>query len=223
MENFTSGEKAAASRGNDVITREQLAAMYIFAKEMVNRNEDTRGRGDNALTRNAIKMNANTTMDDFRKLPSTRLADVLDLKPRTVSRTISKFKMIFNGNRQGTASESISPKYLKSFDEFSSMQIAEVLTMANEAINIQAESVREEEEAKNKKVKKENKGEILNMIKAQISTSFTDFKKKFEPAKAANMVISFLVNKYNVEAKVIKEIATKVYKLDPVSAKYFVK
>jgi len=136
---YSAGEKAAITKGQDVLTKQQLAAMYLAAKDAMGRSEDTRGRGDTALTRNAIKINKEESTD-FKKLSIPRLGDVLDLKPRTVSYTISKFRLLMQGNREGIHGNDLYEKIINAFDEFDKMEkegrAGEVYALAAEAVNI---------------------------------------------------------------------------------------
>jgi len=138
---YSGGEKAAITRGNDVLTKAQLAALYLAAKNAAGRSDDTRGIGDTGLTRNALKMNKEVDTD-FQKLSAPRLADVLDLKPRTVNYTLSKFRLLLQGNREGTESNVLYDKIIEAFDEFDAMEkkglSGEVYALASEAVNMGA-------------------------------------------------------------------------------------
>jgi len=164
---YSSGEKAALRKGQDVLTKPQLAAMYLAAKDAAGRSEDTRGRGDSGMTRNALKINKEENTD-FQKLSAPRLADVLDLKPRTVNYTLSKFRLLLQGNREGTESNDLYDKIINAFDEFEKMSAGEVYSLATEAVNMdagtersqkyaeesseQARKMREKIQARNKKI-----------------------------------------------------------------------
>ncbi len=224
---YSSGEKAAITKGQDVLTKPQLAAMYLAAKDAEGRSEDTRGRGDSGLTRNALKINKEESTD-FQKLSAPRLADVLDLKPRTVNYTLSKFRLLLQGNREGTASNDLYDKIINAFDEFEKMiqegRSGDVYLLASEAVDMnagtsrsdkfaeesyeQARKTRERIQARNRKII-QSTYEIYN----QVGGTFGE--------RAPKMVINKLSAEYGLSAEDLRTIIKTNLKNDPNLARKF--
>ncbi|MCK9446538.1 hypothetical protein M0Q50_06685 [bacterium] len=221
---LTKGEQAAISKGLDILTPEQMAALYLFAKEMESRGEDLRGNRDNFLTRNAFKMNADTTLNDFRKLPAIRMADILDINPRTSNYTISKFRLLLRGQREGIPSNIIYPKILNHFDMFEKMQPAEVLSLANDAININADTKRSEEYSFNMNAKSREQREKTIATDKKIGDDIVRLYKSLYPMfgdEAAHKAISKISKERGIEEKKLRTIVKTYLSKDPVLGKKF--
>ena len=220
---YSGGEKAAITKGQDVLTKPQLAAMYLAAKDAAGRSEDTRGRGDSGLTRNALKINKEENTD-FQKLSAPRLADVLDLKPRTVNYTLSKFRLLLQGNREGTESNDLYAKIINAFDEFEKMSVGEVYSIAMEAVDMnagtsrsdkfaeesyeQARKTRERIQARNRKII-QSTYEIYNQVRGTFGE------------RAPKMVINKLSAEYGLSAEDLRTIIKTNLKNDPNLARKF--
>lgn len=223
-ENLSPGERRAANQGLDVLTKSQLAAIYLAAKDAMGRSEDTRGRGDTGLTRNARKMTANVETS-FEKLSGYRLADVLSLKPRTVNYTMSKFRLLLQGNREGTESNVLYDKLINAFDEFEKMTPANVYALAIESVDLNADFSRSEqyqeqtaEQARLYKIKKDKEDKSKGN---EIRSYFSAYKQHMDPIKAAIKTANYYANKYNTTTDEIKRIAKLTFKNDPVFLKYW--
>ena len=224
---YSGGEKAAITRGNDVITKSQLAAMYLAAKDGMGRSEDTQGRGDSGMTRNALKMNKEENTD-FQKLSAPRLGDVLDLKPRTVSYTLSKFRLLLQGTREGIPGNDLYDKIINAFDEFEDMmkngRSGEVYSLAMDAVNMDAGTERSDkydDELANQGRKSREKIQKRN---EEIIRSTYDLYNKLRVAfgeRAPKMVINKLSAEHKLSAEDIRTIIKIGLKNDPNLARKF--
>ena len=224
---YSGGEKAAISRGNDVLTKPQLAAMYLAAKDAMGRSEDTQGRGDSGLTRNALKMGKEENTD-FQKLSAPRLGDVLGLKPRTVSYTISKFRLLLQGNREGIFGNDLYDKIINAFDEFKGMGdqglSGELYSLASEAVNMDAgteisdkwtEETSDQGRKSREKIQKRNAKIIQSTYEVynQLRGSFGE--------RAPKMVINKLASEYKLSPEDLRTIIKMGLKNDPNLARKF--
>jgi hypothetical protein len=220
------GQKAAISRGDDILSDGQYAACYLNAIQAMGRAEDTRGRGDTGLTRNALKM-VGKEQEDWQKISGAKLSIYLNLKPQTVERTVSKFKLLLQGERSGTESNVIWPELVASFDKFEAMPKGEVLAMAEEAIDSDGDDTAYREyldksNAASKETlakKKEQVGKRVDNFKRL----FTSLKNTFDPDKAARMAVTKFATENEMTTDEVMKMAFEIYKKDPVTMKYFKK
>jgi hypothetical protein len=220
---YSAGEKRALKQGFDVMTKPQLAAIYLAAKDAMGRSEDSRGRGDSGLTRNALKM-GKETVTDFQKLSAPRLADVLDLKPRTVNFTLSKFRLLLKGNREGTYENALYDKIIDAFDEFQKMPAGNVYSLAMEAVDINAGTERSDtfydEASEQGKKSREN----IKKRDKKISFSAIDLYNKLKDAmgeKTPKLVINKIAQEYDLPVDDIRTIIKNHLKNDPNLARKF--
>lgn len=123
-ETLTRGEKAAAAREFQIMTRPQLGVLYLAA--LGQNDENNKGKYLLGIP----------GMEGFGYLdPSSRsfeisvpaIADAIGLdSSRTAARTIKKFVLLINGQREATMEESIYPKLIKAFDDFASVNPKEL-------------------------------------------------------------------------------------------------
>ena len=219
------GQKAAVSRGDDILTDEQYAACYLNAVENLGRSEDQRGRGDSGLTRNALKMAGNQDENDFRKVSGAKLSIYLELKPQTVERTVSKFKLLLHGQREGTASNVIWPELAAIFDQFESMQKAEVLAMAENALNYSADDTayqayldKASASASKTKETKVNKTKTVGMA---VKSLYNSLKGGFPEDKAARMAVAKVAQEKGMDPAEVKTLAMEYMKTEPTLRKLF--
>ena len=220
---YSSGEQAAISRGNDVLTKPQLAAMYLAAKDAMGRSEDTQGRGDSGLTRNALKM-GKETVTDFQKLSAPRLGDVLDLKPRTVSYTLSKFRLLLQGNREGVYGNDLYNKIIDAFDEFEKMSVGEVYSIAMEAVNMDAGTERSDKFEEELAGQGRKTREKIQQRNAKIIQSTYDLYNQLRGAlgeRTPKAVINKLSAEYGLSAEDLRTIIKTNLKNDPNLARKF--
>lgn len=220
---YSSGEQAAISRGNDVLTKPQLAAMYLAAKDAMGRSEDTQGRGDSGLTRNALKM-GKETVTDFQKLSAPRLGDVLDLKPRTVSYTLSKFRLLLQGNREGVYGNDLYNKIIDAFDEFEKMSVGEVYSIAMEAVNMDAGTERSDKFEEELAGQGRKTREKIQQRNAKIIQSTYDLYNQLRGAlgeRTPKAVINKFSAEYGLSAEDLRTIIKTNLKNDPNLARKF--
>lgn len=190
------GQKAAASRGDNILTDEQYAACYLNAIRSLGRAEDTRGRGDTGLTRNALKMTKGGN-EDWQNISGAKLSAYLGLKPQTVERTVSKFKLLLQGQREGTEDNVIWPELANLFDRFESMPKAEVVSMAEEAIMNEPDMTAyqaylDKMNAKSKESLEKKKMTEKSMFDKTMSM-FKSLHSRFDGLKAARLAMNKLV------------------------------
>ena len=218
------GERRALAQGLDILSKSQMAAMYLAAKDAMGRSEDTRGRGDTGLTRNAKRMNAEV-QTDFQKLSAPRLADVLGLKPRTVNYTLSKFRLLLQGNREGTESNILYSKLINAFDEFEKMQVSEVFALANEAVDPNADYSRSEQYADEVAIQaKKSRENILKrnkIIGASAVSMFNSLRDRVGDEKAAKMTLNKIAAEKNITIEALRTIVKTYLKNDQVLARKF--
>ena len=219
---YSKGERAALSQGLDVLSKSQLAAIYLAAKDAMGRSEDTKGRGDTGLTRNALKISKETPTD-FQKLPAPRLADVLGLKPRTVNYTLSKFRLLLQGNREGTESNHLYDKVISAFDEFEKMSPGEVHALATEAVDPNADFSRSEEYEKEVALQGQKYRQNIKERNHKIGVDAYSLYNSYRPLgeKAPKKVIDTISQKYNMSANDIRQIIKTHLKNDPFLARKF--
>lgn len=220
---YSSGEQAAISRGNDVITKPQLAAMYLAAKDAMGRSEDTQGRGDSGLTRNALKM-GKETITDWQKLSAPRLGDVLDLKPRTVSYTLSKFRLLLQNNREGVFGNDLYDKIINAFDEFEKMSPADVYSLASEAVNLDATTERSDKWAEDTSDQGRKTREKIQKRNAKIIQATYDLYNQLRGVlgeKAPKAVVNKLSTEYKISPEDLRTIIKQGLKNDQNLARKF--
>jgi hypothetical protein len=224
---YSGGEKAAITRGNDVITKPQLAAMYLAAKDAMGRSEDTQGRGDSGLTRNALKINKEENTD-FQKLSAPRLGDVLDLKPRTVSYTLSKFRLLLQGNREGIQGNDLYNKIIDAFDEFEKMvkdgRSGDIYALASEAVNMDATTERSDKWFEETSDQGRKTRERIQARNNKIIKSTYDLYNQLRGAlgeRTPKAVINKLSSEYDLSAEDLRPIIKIGLKNDPNLARKF--
>lgn len=134
---MTAGELRAYNKGLDIMTEEQLAALYIKAQDRLKWAEETRRVEDQAqLT--VLRDERRTALEngDWTKATYGMLARAMDMKERTITRTVRKFKMLINPNL-ATDKESMYPKLTNAFEKFREMQEGRVKALADAAIDFE--------------------------------------------------------------------------------------
>lgn len=129
-EELTSGEKAALARDFQIMSKPQLAAIYLRALGKVKDNDYS------AYTVMIDGIQDFGEIDKEGKLKMTvpGFADAIGLDSNvTVSRTSKKFRNLITGEGE-TSGETIYPKIIRAFNEFSSRTPREVAVLASEAI-----------------------------------------------------------------------------------------
>ena len=213
------GELRALAQGKDVLSKSQMAACYLSAK-------NSKGRAEDANTtfagKMATRMNKNEEETDFQRVSIPRLADMLDLSVRTVSYTVSKFRLLLEGNREGTLGNVMYEKIIYYFDLFQKMQPGEVYSLALEAIDPDADFSRSEEfsEQSKKLAEKKKKSEKAKVnLAAEIVSIFNQYKPLGDE-KAAKQTLKVIENKYSMSRDEIIKII-KASKIEPSIKKIF--
>ena len=127
---LTSGEKAALARDFQIMSKSQLAALYLRALGKVKDNH----YGAYTIMIDGIKDFGEIDKEGVFNITGHSFADAIGLDSAvTVVRTIKKFRNLITGEGE-TAGESIYPKIVKAFNEFSSRTPREIAALASEAI-----------------------------------------------------------------------------------------
>lgn len=200
-ENLNAAELRSLAQGKNVLTKAQMAACYLNAKNAAGRSEDNK---TNFAARMARKMNKAEKETDFQRVTAPRLADMLDLSWRTVSYTVSKFRLLLDGNREGTISNVMYEKILYYFDLFEKMQPSQVMAIAMEAVDPNADYTQSEEaaesSAKYSKISQEKK-KASEKLKVDMINSLTSAFSQYKPLgeeKAAKRALAAMVTKYGI-------------------------
>ena len=131
-EELTSGEKAALTRGLDLMTKPQMAAIYLLAKGRSEENTD-----NHEYIRMIPGINlfgyVDETDRDFR-ITIPGMADAIGMdSDRTLTYTRDKFQNLINDIGE-TQSQSLSPKLIRAHDALSKMQLTNIVAIASDAI-----------------------------------------------------------------------------------------
>ena len=127
---LTSGEKAALARDFQIMSKPQLAALYLRALGKAKDNH----YGTYTIMIDGIKEFGELDKEGVFNLTGPAIADAIGLDSAvTVTRTVKKFRNLITGEGE-TSGESIYPKIIKAFNEFSSRTPREVAALASEAI-----------------------------------------------------------------------------------------
>lgn len=222
-EKLNAAELRSQAQGKDVLTKSQMAACYLNAKNAIGRAEDAK---TNFAGKMARKMNKVEKETDFQRVTAPRLADMLNLSVRTVGYTVSKFRLLLDGNREGTASNVIYEKILYYFDLFQRMSPGEVHGLALEAIDPDASYDRSEEfseqtseySKRTLEKKKEAERSKFHLVN-DLTAAFGQYRPLGEE-KAARQAIKSIMAKYGMDqASLIQAI--KSSKIEPSLRKIF--
>lgn len=130
-EELSSGERAAIARDNQVMSKEQLAALYLRALDKSENNEEPNYILSIPGMRDFAEVSEKTQKV---KLTNSALADAIGLESqRTISRTVNKFLNLINGIG-ATDSEIIYNKLQKAYNFFKTQTPSVIATIAGEAI-----------------------------------------------------------------------------------------
>lgn len=213
------GQKAALERGDDILSDAQYAACYVLAQRIIERGEDTQGRGDTGLTRAALKLNKDTT-ENWQDVSAAKLSVYLDLKPTTVSRTVTKFKKIILGDRENSESENIWPGLLELADRFKEMTNSALVALAEEAISGNLDFSKYEDyldtQGGSQKKARENKQERDKIIRRMIRDVFTSaYRATKDGTKSAKLAKSTVSNKHEITPEEVIQLAKEEFKKEP--------
>jgi hypothetical protein len=211
------GERAALSRGDQLISIEQMAALYLVAQTRFARRED---KSDTYAGRMAQRMNKEVDESDFREVGNGVLSDWLGLNPLTVSRTINKFLHLLSGTE--SHSEVIYDKIEKAFERFESMQEAEVLGLAESALNMDADdsisSAYLDKTRQYQEKSRENQKHLEKEVGDKVYSLFKSFRSAFrnkEPETLAMRAITQISNEMSLDPRKVKELTRKFLTQSP--------
>lgn len=210
---MSAGEKRAFDRDLQVISRPQLAAIYLKAL----------GRSEGEDGAYLVMIDGIKDFGEFN--PNTRafsitnpaFADAIGLKSvSTITRTVNKFVNLIDGVGE-TQQEIIYPKIISAYDYFSTKTPVQISNMAAEAIQDaneytlnrdKAETTRERSSIARAKKQKEDDllgGKVFSLINS-LKSSSSVFK---EPGKAQKLAIKKISSETNIPENKIKEYYKK--------------
>jgi len=210
--NLTSGERAAMSRDNQVISRPQLAALYLKAL----------GRAEGEDGAYLVMIDGIKDFGEFD--PNTRafmitnpaLADAIGLESTgTISRTVNKFVNLIDGVGE-TRGEILYPKVVKAFEVFSTMNPVQISNLAGDCIqNANEYTVNRDKAISSRDSSAKRREEILkkeDLIGQRVYSLINDLKRndlfKYE-GKAQRMAIGKISREIQETEDKVKEYYKK--------------
>jgi hypothetical protein len=140
---LTSGERAALARDFQIMSKPQLAALYLRALGKVRDNH----YGAYTVMINGITPFGKVTNEGVFNITNPAFADAIGLDSSvTVSRTIKKFRLLITGEGANSG-ESIYPKIINAFNQFRNRTPGQIAALAAEAIQDPATSTMNREAA----------------------------------------------------------------------------
>lgn len=225
---LTRGEKAALARGHQIMSEEQLAALYLAA---LGKSEDE------DVTKYISKIDG---MLDFAELDAktqkpkillAALADAIGMRSnRTMARTVNKFRNLIDGVGE-TDSETIYPKLTKAYEKFKKMTPDVIANIAGETIQDPANRTNRDAYELTSAKAKESRKAAEKLMKDRGEAVFTLFKsyveglkqfaaKKQKPfvlvdvvEKTVNRAVNTIASEYKMEADKVK-VAYEFYLKD---------
>lgn len=179
---LTSGEKAAITRGLQLMTKPQMAAIYLWAK---GKREEKGADYVKMITGIEPFGYIDETDGDFR-ITIPAMADAIGMdSDRTLSYTLSKFENLIK-NIGETPSQSLSPKLIAAHNALSQMHITNVVALAGDSIQDSsntvnrdaADSRRERTNVRSTEKREERKAEDL-----KIAIVMNDLVNRFKDQK----------------------------------------
>lgn len=131
---MTDRERSIYERGLDVMTINQLAAIWLKAHDRIE-HKKRRDAVSSPEEKIALYNSRREALEsgDWTKVPYKTLAAGLQLKDMTVARTAAKFVLIIN-EQPATKGEALYPKIINADKRFKGMDREKVKTMAKEAL-----------------------------------------------------------------------------------------
>lgn len=218
---LTSGEKAALARDFQILTKPQLAAIYLRALG----KEESNDYGKYTILIDGIRDFGDVNKDSGEfKLTVPALADAIGLDSMvTVSRTGKKFRNLISGQGE-TQGEAIYPKIIKVFNEFSSRTPSQIAVLAGEAIQDPmmftknrdaaiASGPRSAAQRLEQKINQIKMGEkVHSLINSLKSADRVDIYRK-DPAKAQRAAVARIARELDITPERV-ELAYSKYKKD---------
>ena len=140
---LTSGERAALARDFQIMSKPQLAALYLRALGKARDND----YGAYTVMINGITPFGKVNNEGGFNITNHAFADAIGLDSTvTVSRTLKKFKLLITGEGANSG-ESIYPKIINAFDLFKSKTTGQIAALAADAIQDPETSTKNREAA----------------------------------------------------------------------------
>jgi hypothetical protein len=205
---LTKGERAALARDLQIISKPQMAAIYLRALGRFEEEDP----GKYLVMINGIK-----AFGDIRKtdgafiLTVPALADAIGLNSAgTVTRTTRKFENLLSGLGE-TSNESLYPKIYSAYEKFSEMRPRDIAILAAESIQDTSSTKHRDNTgsiyARAKKAKEKKDAEKIKLGKAvlMLIRKFRDQSSLFKaPGKAEKIAITTLAKEYGMEEELLK-------------------
>jgi uncharacterized FlaG/YvyC family protein len=127
---YSRGEKAALARDFQIMTKPQLAALYLAALGL----EEDESKGKYLIMIPGIEDFGSFDESRSFELTTPAFADAIGLESfGTVTRTINKFANLISGEGE-TVGEALYPKVVNAYNEFSRMNPTSIANIAAEAL-----------------------------------------------------------------------------------------
>jgi len=196
---LTSGEKAALSKGLELMTLEQAAVCYLFAKEKYD------------LVDRAIRSSSGYTYSSYKTYDSKDLSTLIGMKIGSFTYAVKKFRILLGLEERGE--QNIYEKIKKFFDELVELTLEDLTQLASGAFTEESlrkgESFRTGEELDKKRRSIEQTREIfkvkdyykslLSMYMDRMSLSYPEASQKAIKSTASKLNLDYK----NVE-KIVK-------------------
>lgn len=198
---MTSGEERAFSRGLQIMTKPQMAAIYLFAL----------GKSEN-VGADYVKMidgmqdfgYFDETDKSFFNITVPALADAIGMdSDRTLSYTLSKFKNLIDGVGE-TSSQSLSDKLINAFNTMAALNPTEVAIHAAEAIQ-DSSNTTNRDKADSRNVEASGKRQEAKKISADLGLAIHSYAKDInanvghDPAKSTRLAINKIAKEKNID------------------------
>lgn len=199
---YTSGEKAALARDFQVFTEEQLAVLYLRAKE---REEEEDGKYLNAI--DGLDNYVDADVAGEYKITVPALSDAIGMASYiSVGRTIRKFRNLISGIGE-TSGEALYPKILKAYEKFSRMRESDVAIIASGAIETEVNTAARDSYARSYERGRANlaqrKKEDLK-IGEMVYGLVKELRRLYPLSKANTMSVNRVAERLEREPKSIK-------------------
>jgi uncharacterized FlaG/YvyC family protein len=127
---YTKGEKGALARDFQIMTKPQMAALYLAALGL----EEDDSKGKYLIMIPGIEDFGSFDESRSFELTTPAFADAIGLESfATVTRTINKFANLISGEGE-TVGEALYPKVINAYNEFSRMNPTSIANIAAEAL-----------------------------------------------------------------------------------------
>lgn len=130
-ESMSSGEERALRQGLQVMSKPQMAALYLFA---LGKEEDEPGNYIKMIDGIDAFMYTDETDPSFSNITVPAMADAIGMNSdRTLTRTVNKFRNLIKGEGE-TVGEVLYNKVITAFEQFDKQNPTQLAILAAEAI-----------------------------------------------------------------------------------------